>query len=139
MLNREGVSLLRALIFKMWSLNEAREHGDCKAIADELSLWLPPDMEITPADVAAALGRNREGQVTVNVSLLRDAIDKTPSLFSARLNCDYQAILNEVIGKPGLEAATLADVVEAMALRVVSRPTSVVSGSVKLVGTSRMA
>lgn len=130
-MNAEGIALLRLLIFKMWSLNEARQNGNCQSIADEINTWMPPELKIDAALVDRAL-RGEEALVKVNVELLRDKIDKTPCLFSARLNGDYQAILNEIIKDPDLEQATLADVVEAMAVRPVPQPQIVVVGSVGL-------
>jgi hypothetical protein len=138
MLNAEGSALLRVLIFKMWSLNEARENGDCAAMAATINTWMPPGLKVSAADVQAALGRSPSAAITVNLVLLRTKIDKTPSLFSARLSGDYQAILNEVIADPELRHATLADVVEAMALRPVSRPTLTVAGSAKLIGKAAL-
>lgn len=132
-MNAEGLALLRALIFKMWSLNEARECGDCQAVADEINSWMPPGCKVTGAHVDLAL-RGAQALVRVNVSLLRDKIDRLPVLYSARLNCDYQAILNEVIKDPDLAHATLADVVEAMALCSVPRPSIVVAGAATLTG-----
>jgi hypothetical protein len=137
-MNEEGLALLRALIFKMWSLNEARENGDCQAIADEINTWLPAGMEVTGYNVDRAL-RGAQVGVTVNVSLLRAEIDKMPQLFSARLNGDYQAILNEVRHRvPELLCATLADVVEAMALRPVPSPSGVIAASARLTGVARV-
>lgn len=136
MLNKEGVALLRALIFKAWSLNQAREAGDCSAIAEELSTWLPPDMTIEAADVYAALGRDRESKATLNSAILRDKIDALPVLYSARLNGDYQAILNEVRKDTVCSDATLADVVDAMAFRAVMQPANIARGRASLVGIS---
>lgn len=133
MLNAEGTGLLRALIFKMWSLREARENGDCASIATEINAWLPPGMKVDAADVQRALGRNEDG-VTLNIAVLRDKIDRMPALYSARLNGDYQAILNEVRADPECTDATLADIVEAMAHRVVPTPEIIVAGSANLVG-----
>lgn len=137
-MNADGIALLRLLIFKMWSLNEARENGDCAAMAATINTWMPPGMKISAADVQAALGRSPSAAVAVNLVLLRTKIDKTPALYSARLSSDYQAILNEVIADPELKQATLADVVEAMAMRPVARPTLTVAGSAKMVGTAAM-
>lgn len=134
-MNAEGLALLRALIFKMWSLNEARENGDCNAVAEEINTWLPPGCKVTAAHVDLAL-RGAEAKVRVNVSLLRDKIDKSPVLYSARLNGDYQAILNEVLKDHDCQAATLADVVEAMAMRKVSKPSVIAAGSASMVGVS---
>lgn len=137
-MNREGVALLRALIFKMWSLNQARENGDCGTIAGEVNLWMPPDMQITAADVHAALGRVDPTTATLNSAVLREKIDRMPVLYSARISGDYQAILNEIIADPECAGATLADVVEAMAMRRVPQPTNIVSGAATLVGTSNL-
>jgi len=138
MLDAQGISLLRMLIMKMWALNEARQNGDCQAMADEINGWMPPEAKvIEPADIAKALGRVNSHPV-VNVELLRDSIDRIPYLFSARLNGDYQAILNEVLKIPECANATLVDVIEAMATRTVSRPDATVSGTVKMVGISRL-
>jgi hypothetical protein len=137
-MNAEGLALLRALILKMWALNEARSHQDCATIATEVSSWMPPGMKISAADVADALKGSGHPAVSVNLERLRETIDKTPTLFSARLNCDYQAILNEVARMPGLDGATLADVVEAMALRQPDTPSLVVAGAAKLVGMARI-
>lgn len=138
MLNADGTALLRLLILKMWSLNEARENGDCAAMAAQINTWMPTGMKVSAADVQAALGRSPSMAVSVNIVLLRTKIDKTPALYSARLNGDYQAILNEVIRDPELVQATLADVVEAMAMRPVARPTLTVAGSVKMIGKAAM-
>jgi hypothetical protein len=137
-MNAEGIALLRLLIFKMWSLNEARENGDCAAIAETINTWMPPGMKVSAADVQTALGRSPSVSVAVNLVLLRTKIDKTPTLYSARLSGDYQAILNEVIRDPELRQATLADIVEAMAMRPVSRPTLTVAGSAKLIGRASL-
>ena len=136
-MNAEALALLRLLIFKMWSLNEARENGDCTAIADEINTWFPPGMKVTGADVDRAL-RGTEATVKVNVRLLREKIDKTRNLYSARLNGDYQAILNEVLKDPDLKQATLADVVEAMALQAVPQPSLIVTGKATMVGIARV-
>lgn len=128
-MNAEGIALLRLVIFKMWALREARENGDCAAIAREINTWMPPEMQITGTDVDLAL-RGQVNGVRVNTEVLRDKIDRIPVLFSARLNGDYQAILNEVIRDPELRHATLADVVEAMAVRPVPQPEILVVGTV---------
>lgn len=98
---------------------------------------MPPGMKVSGFDVDRAL-RGAQAEVTVNVSLLRTKIDKLPVLYSARLSGDYQAILNEVLKDRELSHATLADVVEAMALRIVSTPEIIVVGKAALVGTARM-
>jgi hypothetical protein len=136
-MNADGIALLRALIFKLWAANEAREHGDCQSIADVVNSWMPPEFKITAWHVDLAL-RGQEATVRINVDLLRDKIDKSAVLYSARLNSDYQAILNEVLKDRDCAAATLADVVEAMALRPVSKPTLVVVGAATMVGTAQM-
>lgn len=135
MLNREGVALLRALIFKMWSLREARENGDCAAIASEINLWLPDAMQVSAADVYAALDGITD-RVKLNSAVLRDTIDRMPHLFSARLSGDYQAILNEVQHAPQCAHVTFADVVEAMASKPVPRPAHATIGVAALVGAS---
>ncbi len=132
-MNAEGLALLRALIFKLWSSNEARTNGDCQAIADDVNTWMPKGMKVTGYDVDRAL-RGEQANITVNVSLLRTKIDSLPVLYSARLSGDYQAILNEVAKDVDLKHATLADVVEAMALRIVPSPELIVVGAAKLVG-----
>jgi hypothetical protein len=137
-MNAEGIALLRQLIFKMWSLNEAREYQNCEAIAVEINTWMPPELKITAAHVDLALRGSPRSDVSVNTMLLRTKIDKTPHLHSARINCDYQAILNEVVTDTNLRDATLADVVEAMALARVPPPKLVVAGSAALVGKSRI-
>lgn len=115
---------------KMWALNQARQNGDCKAIADEINSWMPPEAQCVEAcDVAKALGRIN-GSPTVNIALLRGEIDKMPHLYSARLNGDYQAILNEVLPLPGLRDATLVDVIEAMAHAPVPQPENVVRAKI---------
>ena len=136
-MNAEGIALLRALIFKMWSLNEARDGGDCEAIAELVNSWMPPGCKVTAAHVDLAL-RGEAAKVTVNVAILRDKIDRSPVLYSARLNGDYQAILNECMKDSALSHATLADVVQAMAMRRVSMPSLVVVGKAALVGASRI-
>lgn len=136
-MNAEGIAILRALIFKMWSCNEARENGDCQFIADSVNTWMPPGLKITGAHVDLAL-RGTQSKVSVNLTLLRSKIDKVPSLYSARISGDYQAILNEVIKDTDLSHATLADVVEAMALQRVPQPKLTVVGSASMVGASMM-
>ncbi len=134
MLDVKGVNLLRMLIHKMWSLNEARHNGDCQSIADEINAWMPEVAQCVEAwDVAKALGRSSPEPV-VNVDLLRDQIDALPQLYSARLNGDYQAILNEVRLLPELGTVNLVDVIEAMASRPVPQPEYVVQAAAKLVG-----
>ena len=133
MLDGEGTALLRLVIFKMWSLMEARQNGDCQKMADEINSWMPPEFKITAYDVKRALSNGSDDTVTVNIELLRDKIDKLPALYSARLNGDYQAIYNEVRKDPELKNISLADVVEAMASRPVPQPTNVVQAKVGLV------
>jgi hypothetical protein len=137
--NAEGIALLRMLIFKMWSLNEAREHQNCEAMAVEINTWMPPGLKITSAHVDLALRGGARSDISVNTMLLRTKIDKLPVLYSARINCDYQAILNEVIKDHDLTAATLADVVEAMALARVPPPKLVVAGAAALVGKASLS
>lgn len=136
-MNAAGIALLRALIMKMWSLNEAREGQDCAAIATTINSWMPPGCEVTAAHVDLAL-RGSAPSVSINMTLLRTKIDKTPSLYSARLSGDYQAILNEVQLEPELRNATLADVVGAMALQPVPQPALVIVGSAAMVGRASM-
>jgi hypothetical protein len=136
-MNAEGIALLRALIFKLWAANEARENGDCQSIADVVNTWMPPEFKISAWHVDLAL-RGQEAKVRVNVDLLRDKIDKSNVLYSARLNSDYQAILNEVLKDANCSSATLADVVEAMALRHVPTPELIVTGQAAMLGTARI-
>lgn len=137
-MNAEGIALLRALIMKMWSCNELRENQNCAAIADELNTWMPPGMKLTAEHVALALRGGVAPGVTVNLAMLRAKIDSAPVLHSARISGDYQAILNEVATDPDLRAATLADVVEAMALRRVPQPRLVIAGAAAMTGVARL-
>lgn len=140
MLNGEGTELLRALIGRMSELTPDVERGDCKAIAAKLNGWLPQDLELSPADVFAAVrSRPDFGGPRMNVEILRARIDANPVLYSARINGDRQAIFNELNMDPELVGQiTIADVDAAMNLRPVPRPVLVVSGAAALVGTSRI-
>ena len=58
-----------------------------EVIAELINSWMPPGCKVTAAHVDLAL-RGEAATVTVNIALLRDKIDRSPVLYSARLNGD---------------------------------------------------
>ena len=148
-MNREGLTLLRAVIERNVKLKDAVKRGQCDIIAADLNGWMPPDMQITPVDVAQALKGHPEFPVPQhNAGVLRKRIDGVPALFSARISCalrgeagigGLQAIVNELNLSPDpKEHVTLADVEAAMGLAAVPIPENVVAGAAKMVGTSKL-
>lgn len=141
MLNRDGVALLGALIDRMDALAPDVERGDCATIAAKLNGFMPPELQLSPADVYAAVADRPDfGGPRMNVEILRARIDANPVLYSARLNGDHQAIFNELNMDAELAGKiTMADVDAAMRLRVVPRPERTVAGSAALVGIARIS
>ena len=133
-MNSEACTLLRCIIERTASLDEAVRAGDCNAIALMLNGWMPPGMQLTPADIAQALPGGQ--RPTRNAQVLRARIDAIPVLYSARINGDAQCILNElhIIG----DGVSLADVQAALAVQALPRPSFVVQGSASLFGASRI-
>lgn len=129
--------LLRAVIERDASLVSAIETGDCKVIAATVNGYMPADLQITPVDVYQAL-KDRPGfrLPTLNAEILRDRIDKMPTLYSARINNDAQCILNElhIAGDP----VSLIDVEVAMTVRALPKPDRIIQGSAAMAGISRL-
>jgi hypothetical protein len=144
-MNRAGHALLRAVIERNVGLKDAIAKGDCKIIAAEINGWMPPDMQITPANVHEALkGCAAYPVPTVNATVLRERIDAIPELFSARVNCALrgnagigamQAIANELNKSPDpAERVTVSDVEAAMGLTIVPQPAKTAAGAATLEG-----
>jgi hypothetical protein len=141
--NREGAVLLGLVIGRIAGIEEEVRRGDCKVIAAVVNQIMPPEMQLTPADVYQAI-RNRPDfpEITMNAHILRARIDAIPVLYSARLNADaggMQTILNELIKDTDLvPVPSLDDVKAAMALRREPKPELVVCGAASLVGAARV-
>ena len=138
MLNREGVALLKILITSQYILHPLVERGDCNRIADYLNGFLPIDTKLSAQDVYSAIKDLPEYQYAkLNADVLRARIDSMPVLYSARMNGDVQAIVNELNALRDIgHHVTVADARAAMLVRPMPTPERVAQGAAAMLGIS---